>query len=51
MDAEALGKLLKLGGTTLQGNFLLYAEEAFPENKKGTSLIVAESWGHVPPGS
>ena len=34
---------------TLRGQFVLKKKEALSENKKGTSLFIAKSWGHVPP--
>ena len=44
-----VGSISNLGGMTLRGHFFLKKKGAFSENKKGTSLFIAKSWGHMPP--
>ena len=42
-------KHLKLGGARLFKASFFLEKGALSKNKKGTSLFIAKSWGHVPP--
>ena len=47
--AQERSKLIKLGGTTLQGHFFLKKKGTLSKNKNGTSLFTANSWGDTCP--
>ena len=47
--ARDVGSISNLGARNFEGTLFLKAKGAFPENKKGTSLFIAKSWGDVPP--
>ena len=52
MLSQGRNKHLKLGGgATLRGHFFLKKKGAFSENKKGTSLFIAKSWGACAPSA
>ena len=49
IDDRDVGSISNLGGKTLRGHFFLTKKETLSKNKKGPSLLIAKSWGHVPP--